>query len=180
MPAKARAESSGFGLPGGRSVETRIGVNSGEMLVGNIGSRRRFNYTVMGDAVNLAARLESANKQYGSQILVSDSAATLCGATVRFRALDTVRVVGRQQPVTIFEPLGESGEALNVNIGSDQLQHYASALAAYRSGDFKAAYEEFSALKGDAAALRAADRALALINNPPDEPWDGVTNLDTK
>ena len=174
------AESSGFGLPGGRSVGTRIGINSGEMLVGNIGSYRRFNYTVIGDAVNLAARLESANKQYGSQILVSDSAATLCGATIQFRALDTVRVVGRQQPVTIFEPLGESGEALNVNIGSDQIQHYASALAAYRCGDFKAAYEEFSASKGDAAAQKAADRALAFINGPPDEPWDGVTNLDTK
>ena len=174
------AEASGFGLPGGRSVETRIGVNSGEMLVGNIGSRRRFNYTVLGDAVNLAARLESANKQYGSKILVSDSTATLCSATIRFRALDTVRVVGRQQPVTIFEPLGELGEALNVEIGSEQLQHYASALAAYRSGDFEAAYEEFTALEGDAAALRAADRALALVNDPPDEPWDGVTNLDTK
>lgn len=157
------AEASGFGLPGGRSVETRIGVNSGEMLVGNIGSRRRFNYTVLGDAVNLAARLESANKQYGSKILVSDSTATLCSATIRFRALDTVRVVGRQQPVTIFEPLGELGEALNVEIGSEQLQHYASALAAYRSGDFEAAYEEFTALEGDAAALRAADRALALV-----------------
>jgi len=177
---RLRTESSGFGLPGDRSVETRIGVNTGDMLVGNIGSHRRFNYTVMGDAVNLAARLESANKQYGSQILVSENTATLCGAQILFRVLDTIRVVGRKVPVTIFEPLGGSDEASNVNISNDQLQHYESALAAYRNGEFKAAYEKFSVLTGDPVALKAADRALILVNDPPDQPWDGVTNLDKK
>ena len=177
---KLAAAQADFELPGGAPVEIRFGVNTGEMLVGNIGSPRRFNYTVMGDAVNLAARLESANKQYGSMILVSDSTATLCGASIRFRALDTVRVVGREQPVTIFEPLGEIEIPLEGRISDDQLKHYANALAAYRSGDFEAAYEGFSSLDGDAAAEKAAARARVLIAEPPAEPWDGVTTLDLK
>ena len=175
---KLAAAQADFQLPSGGSVETRFGVNTGEMLVGNIGSPRRFNYTVMGDAVNLAARLESANKQYGSMILVSDSTATLCGASIRFRALDTVRVVGRLQPVTIFEPLGEIELPLEGHLDDDQLKRYAGALAAYRGGDFESSYEGFSSLVGDAAAQKAAARAL--IDVPPPEQWDGVTTLDLK
>ena len=175
--AAAQAE---FSLPSGKFVETRFGVNTGEMLAGNIGSARRFNYTVLGDAVNLAARLESANKQYGSMIMVSDSTAALCGASIRFRALDTVRVVGRTQPVTIFEPIGEIERPLVDMVDGERLKRYASALAAYRRGDFEVAYEEFSSLDGDAVAEKAAERAHGLINDPPGELWDGVTTLDSK
>jgi hypothetical protein len=82
--------------------------------------------------------------------------------------------------VTIFEPLGEIEIPLEGRISDDQLKHYANALAAYRSGDFEAAYEGFSSLDGDAAAEKAAARARVLIAEPPAEPWDGVTTLDLK
>ena len=88
----------------GLELHMRIGVNSGEMLIGNIGSERRFNYTVMGDAVNLAARLESANKEHGTEILVSASTREACGAAFAFREIGTITVKGRTEPVTVFTP----------------------------------------------------------------------------
>ena len=174
------AQQDEFNLPGGDKIKMRIGVNTGDMLAGNIGSARRFNYTVMGDAVNLASRLESANKQYGSQILIGDSTATLCSKSIRLRMLDTVRVVGRSQPVNIFEPLGEIEETNRDYSLNNIIEGYADALSAYRAGNFEAALKGFLALEGDLAAQMAADRTRALINYPPQAPWDGITVLGTK
>src|SRR5262245_62901606 len=83
----------------------RIGLNSGEALVGNIGSRRRFNYTVMGDVVNLASRLEGSNKLYNTTVIASEATVTQTGRFV-WRELDAIRVKGRRQAVRIFAPLG--------------------------------------------------------------------------
>ena len=89
----------------GLDLQTRIGINSGPMLIGNIGSERRFNYTVMGDAVNLAARLESANKEHDTDILVSEATREACGDAFAFREVATVTVKGRTAPVTVFTPV---------------------------------------------------------------------------
>ena len=94
----------------GGTVRQRIGVNSGEALVGNIGSRRRFNYTVMGDMVNLASRLEGSNKLYGTTVIASEATVALTGRAFVWRELDAIRVKGRTQAVRIFEPLGATGE----------------------------------------------------------------------
>jgi len=94
----------------GTAMRQRIGLNSGEALVGNIGSRRRFNYTVMGDVVNLASRLEGANKLYGTTVVASQATVALTGNAFVWRELDAIRVKGRKEVVRIFEPLGIAGE----------------------------------------------------------------------
>ena len=89
---------------GGRPIRARIGINTGEALIGNIGSSLHFSYTAMGDAVNLASRIENANKQFGTGILVSDATMRACGGAFAFRRVATVQVAGRDEPVTLFEP----------------------------------------------------------------------------
>lgn len=168
----------------GRPLVARIGINSGQALVGNIGSRRRFNYTVMGDAVNLASRLEGANKSYGTDILVSDTTMAGCADRIKFREIDLVRVVGRSTPVRIFEPLGLAcaEEPTPERMERDRrLARFATALDAFRSRRFAAAAEAFAMLaEVDAVAAHYADRARALAESPPEEDWDGITNLTEK
>jgi class 3 adenylate cyclase len=115
---------------GGGTVRQRIGLNSGEALVGNIGSRRRFNYTVMGDVVNLASRLEGSNKLYGTTVVASEATVALTGRTFVWRELDAIRVKGRAQAVRIFEPLGVADEVAPDVLSRAQtygkgLSHYA-------------------------------------------------------
>ncbi len=167
-----------LGLPEGRRLASRIGVNSGPVLIGNIGSKRRFNYTVMGDAVNLAARLEGANKVFGSAILVSETTAGLCGEEIAFREVGRVRVLGRREAVTLCEPLGPACQLDREQAARQQA--FERAQCAFRGGDFAGAANAFEALAtGDPVAAALAARARDLEAVPP-EAWEGITDLERK
>jgi adenylate cyclase len=160
-------------------VRQRIGLNSGEALVGNIGSRRRFNYTVMGDVVNLASRLEGANRLYGTTIIASEATVALTGNAFVWRELDAIRVKGRREAVRIFEPLGVAGEVAPHLLS--RAQAYGEGLARYRARDFAATAEQFARIAGDdpPAALFLA-RVRQLAQQPPGPDWEPVTAQEEK
>ena len=136
------------------TVRQRIGLNTGEALVGNIGSRRRFNYTVMGDMVNLASRLEGANKFFGTTIIASETTRVAAGDAFAWRELDAIRVKGRAQAVKIYEPLGPAGD-VTPELRS-RAEAYADGLARYRARDFAAAAEQFAKIPDDPPAARCS------------------------
>ncbi|MFO8183006.1 MAG: adenylate/guanylate cyclase domain-containing protein [Candidatus Aegiribacteria sp.] len=160
---------------------TRIGLATGDMVVGNMGSSRRFDYTVMGSTVNLGARLEGVNKVYGTSIMVPFETRRDAGDAFVFRELDTVRVVGQQKPVTIFQLICRAGE-LSEDTGA-AIRIYAEALELYRKGEFSGAAALFaSASADDPPSGIMADRCRAMAEDPGDgaEVWTGVFNLTSK
>jgi class 3 adenylate cyclase len=164
-------------LPGGCELHARFGINTGKAVVGNIGSAARFNYTVVGDAVNVAARLEGANKAYGTRILISEATAEAAGHAVICREIDLVRVVGRAEPVRVFEPLTDADGA----DGQRARHGFAEALADFRAGRFAEAGRRFRQLApGDPVAARFCDRAVALAEAGGSGAWDAVNDLTEK
>ena len=163
----------------GQRLSHRIGLNSGEALVGNIGSRRRFNYTVMSDAVNLASRLEGANKYFASSMLASETTVTLTGDQFVWRELDAVRVQGRAHPVRIYEPLAEKGRETETQTRIAAV--YADGLARWRARDFQGAADAFAKIADvDPPAALFLARARELAARPPGDDWEAVSTLEGK
>lgn len=163
----------------GHGLSHRIGLNSGEAVVGNIGSRRRFNYTVMSDTVNVASRLEGANKFYGTAIMASEATVAQTGDTFAWRELDAIRVMGRGEAIRVFEPLAEMGAE-----NGDQAKvgaAYAEGLACWRAREFARAADAFDGVaKIDLPSSMFAKRARALAANPPSPEWTPVNTLEGK
>lgn len=163
----------------GRRLSHRIGLNTGEAVVGNIGSHRRFNYTVMSDAVNVASRLEGANKYLGTSIMASEMTVAQTGGTFAWRELDAIRVKGRGEPVRIYEPLAERGAET-----SDQASAataYAEGLAHWRAREFAQAAECFARVAAtDLPSSLFAQRARAFAADPPPPDWTPVNTLEGK
>ncbi len=158
----------------GTMLHMRAGLNTGEVVVGNMGSGKRFNYTILGDAANLASRLEGANKAFGTQTMVSDSTWRLVSTDFRGRKLADLRVVGRKNAVPVYELTGYSTDAEPVGWES-----FAAGLKRFGEGNFAEALNFFSQLPDDPAARNYIRRCEQLNAHPP-VSWDGVWELTEK
>jgi len=175
-----RSEWAEVGRP---PLTARTGVNSGPMLIGNLGSRFRFAYGALGDQVNLGSRLEGLNKTYGTEILLGENTADLLDGSFLLREVDLVRVKGRKQPVRIYELLGNS-EASLPKEKEESLSHFAAGLEAYRQQFWQEALglfkQSLTLLPEDGPSRVMAERCQIYQEAPPPEEWDGVFVMTTK
>lgn len=158
----------------GASLRMRVGLNTGEVVVGNMGSHQRFNYTILGDAANLASRLEGANKAFGTEIMVSAGTWRPASTLFRGRPLADLRVVGRRTPVAVYELTGLASEPVPAI-----WETFAAGLSHFRKGDFAQARTMFEQMPDDPAAQSYARRCAQLDAHPP-ASWDGVWELTEK
>ncbi len=177
--AKRREQWKAEGQP---EISARIGINSGWLVVGNMGSQVRMEYTVMGDTVNLASRLEGANKFYDTLILLGPRTYELAAQDIEAREVDLMRVKGKKEPVVVFELLARKG-----GLSAEQhrvMEKYLEGLEAYKRRDFKAAAAQFEAAltldPRDGPSRVYLERAKEYLVAPPSADWDGVYELKSK
>jgi len=164
------------------SFDVRIGIATGEALVGSIGSEVMMSYTVMGETVNLASRLEGANKLYGSRILVSEATVTAAGAAIETREIDRAALVGQARAQAVYEIMGRGGALTPKQI--ELRTRYAEGIAAYRARRWEEARRAFAAaleaVPGDGPSLTLLKRIDLMAAAPPAADWDGAWRLEQK
>jgi len=166
----------------GQTLAMRTGINTGEMIVGNVGSERKRNYTVLGDAVNLASRLEAANKEFGTDILLGERTALAVADQLVTRPLARLRVKGKLDAVEVHELIGAPGDLTDAQ---------RAFLAAYREGYARHAAREFSAavdaltraraiVPDDSVTAELLRAATKFAQTPPAADWEPILTLETK
>jgi adenylate cyclase len=169
-------------VEGKPEMVARIGIMTGDAVVGNVGSPARFNYTAMGDPVNLASRLEGLGKFYGTRILIGDPTYREASHVVLARAVDRVSVKGKSEGLLIHELLARKDQATPNLFELAELAE--TALALYRTRDWERALAVFGEIlhlrPGDGPATVLADRCRAFLETPPAEDWDGVHRMASK
>ena len=160
----------------------RIGLNTGPMLVGNMGSSIRMNYTIMGDAVNLGSRLEAANKEYGTNIMMSEFTKVLVEKEIECRELDLLRVKGKNKPIGVYEVTGLKGSLIPAK--TKVVEFYKNGLKCYKIREWQDAInfftEALNILPDDGPSKTYLGRCNEFMKNPPEPDWDGVWKLKTK
>jgi adenylate cyclase len=171
-----------WGEQGGQELRMRIGLNTGNMVVGNMGSKNRMDYTMMGDAVNLAARLEMTNKQYMTSTMISEFTYEQVKDDVEVRELDSIRVMGKDQTIKVYELLGRKGEI------DDRMREiipqFQEGLNYYKNRQWEEGITCFENILNvhddDGPSLVYFERCITFQNYPPEDDWDGVFTLRTK
>ena len=181
MQKEALGLNEKFKAKGWPTFKIGIGVNSGTMRVGDMGSKIRKAYTVMGDAVNLGSRLEGITKQYGADIIIGEGTKTRISGFV-CREIDRVRVKGKDEPIAIYQPLGLEGAVDKAKL--DEMKLWNQVLRLYRAQDWDMAELQLINIKKAAADGGLYDEFLSRIGhfraNPPGSDWDGVWKFETK
>ncbi len=177
--AELNAEIKVEGLP---ELKMRAGLHTGELVAAKIGSRDRADLTAMGDTVNLASRLEGANKLYGTAVMVSESTRERIEGQFQFRELDTIRVVGKKKPVKVYELLAQAGRPSPLPAGF--LEAWNAGLEAYRTRGWEEAAKRFHQAeelrRGDEGCLLYIDRIIRHQMHEPPADWEPVHSLDAK
>jgi adenylate cyclase len=163
-------------------LKMRIGLSTGPAVVGNMGSKNRMDYTMMGDTVNTAARLEGVNKIYGIYTLISDATFNAINNQIVARKIDYISVVGKKEPIFVYELLGYPGSIDDIIL--ETADKYTDGLNAYREQDWDKAIAFFNqALEitpDDGPSKTIKDRCEKYKLDPPDEGWDGSFSMETK